>query len=170
MNRRYGAAEYLDIVAKLRAARPDLALSGDFIVGFPGETEEDFQATLALVREARYAQAFSFMYSPRPGTPAATLPHQVAPEVKAERLARLQSLLTEQQRAFNRACVGRELDLLIEKPGRKPGQMVGRTPYLQSAHLEAASRTVGEIVRVRVDAALPNSLSASPLPSSAAAA
>src|SRR5690606_38532941 len=101
MNRRYRAADYLKLVDRLRAARPDLALSGDFIVGFPGEDEKDFEATLAVVRAAGYAQAFSFMYSPRPGTPAATMPGQVPPAVKAERLARLQALLAEQQRAFN---------------------------------------------------------------------
>ena len=170
MNRRYRAAEYLEIVAKLRAARPDLALSGDFIVGFPGESEADFEATLALVREARYAQAFSFMYSPRPGTPAATMPNQVAQEAKAERLARLQALLEEQQRAFNAACIGREFDLLLEKPGRKPGQLVGRTPYLQPAHLQADGMSVGDIVRVRIDAALANSLAASLATPPAAAA
>jgi tRNA-2-methylthio-N6-dimethylallyladenosine synthase len=161
MNRRYRATEYLATVAKLRAARPDIALSGDLIVGFPGESEADFEATLALVREARYAQAYSFMYSPRSGTPAATMPEQVPQAVKAERLARLQALLEDQRRAFNQACIGRDLELLLEKPGRKPGQLVGRTPYLQSAHLQADGLRIGEIVRARIDAALPNSLSAS---------
>ncbi len=168
MNRRYRAAEYLAVVTQLRAARPDIALSGDFIVGFPGESEADFEATLALVREARYAQAYSFMYSPRPGTPAATMADQVRQEVKAERLARLQALLEEQRQAFNQACVGREFELLLEKPGRKPGQLVGRTPYLQSAHLQADGLRVGLLVRARIDAALANSLSASLLAPAAA--
>jgi tRNA-2-methylthio-N6-dimethylallyladenosine synthase len=169
MNRRYRATEYLAAVTKLRAARPDIALSGDLIVGFPGESEADFEATLALVREARYAQAYSFMYSPRSGTPAATMPEQVPQAVKAERLARLQALLEDQRRAFNQACIGRELELLLEKPGRKPGQLVGRTPYLQSAHLQADGLRIGEIVRARIDAALPNSLSASLVAPAAAA-
>ena len=169
MNRRYGAADYLQIVRGLRAARPDIALSGDFIVGFPSESEADFEATLALVEEARYAQAFSFMYSPRPGTPAASLAEQVPQAVKAARLARLQGLLAVQQHAFNAACVGRETEVLLERPGREPGQLVGRTPYLQPAHLPAEGRAIGDLVRVRIERALPNSLSARPVGAPAAA-
>jgi tRNA-2-methylthio-N6-dimethylallyladenosine synthase len=160
MNRRYRSADYLRTVRELRSARPDIALSGDFIVGFPGESEADFAATLALVEEARYAQAFSFMYSPRPGTPAAALDGQVPQAVKAARLTRLQTLLAAQQQAFNAACVGRELEVLLERPGREPGQLVGRTPYLQAAHLPAGGRRIGDLAHVRVERALPNSLSA----------
>ncbi len=137
MNRRHRADDYRRIVARLRAARPDLALSSDFIVGFPGESEADFAATLDLVRETGFAQAYSFKYSPRPGTPAAAMQgvEQVGEAVKAERLARLQALLGEQQLAFNRASVGRRLAVLFERPGRKPGQFIGRSPYMQSVHL-----------------------------------
>jgi tRNA-2-methylthio-N6-dimethylallyladenosine synthase len=169
MNRRYGAADYLRIVRGLRAARPDIALSGDFIVGFPGESEADFEATLALVEEARYAQAYSFMYSPRPGTPAASLTDQVPQPVKAARLARLQGLLAAQQQAFNAACVGLETDVLVERPGREPGQLLGRTPYLQPTHLPAEGRKIGDFVRVRIERALPNSLAARPVGVPAAA-
>ncbi len=136
MNRRHRVEEYLEIVEKLRAARPDIALSGDFIVGFPGETDEDFERTLALVRRVGYAQAYSFKYSPRPGTPAADADGQVPEEVKAERLARLQDLLAEQQAAFNAACVGRRFEVLFERPGRGPGQWLGRSPYNQAVHLD----------------------------------
>ena len=158
MNRRHRVKDYRRIVARLRAARPDLALSTDLIVGFPGETEADFCATLALVGEICFAQAFSFKYSPRPGTPAATLPDQVPDRVKTERLAELQTLLADQQHQFNRACIGRTLPVLLEKPGRHPGQLVGRSPYLQSVHLDA-DHGVGEIVPVTICGAGPNSLS-----------
>ncbi len=160
MNRRHTAADYLRIIEKVRAARPDIAISGDFIVGFPGETEADFEATLDLVREVQYAQAYSFRYSPRPGTPAAERPDQVPEEVKAERLARLQALLAAQQEAFNRRFVGREMEILLEKPGRHPGQLVGRSPWLQAVHAEAAGHEIGEIVRVRIENAGRNSLAA----------
>ena len=160
MNRRHTAADYLRIVERLRAARPDLALSGDFIVGFPGETEADFEATLALVREARYASAFSFKYSARPGTPAAGAAEQVPEPVAADRLARLQALLGEQQRAFQAGLVGRRTEVLIEKPGREPGQMVGRSPWLTAVHLPAAPESMGEILPVDLVAAGPNSLEA----------
>jgi tRNA-2-methylthio-N6-dimethylallyladenosine synthase len=157
MNRRHGAADYRRTVERLRRARPDLALSSDFIVGYPGESEADFRATLALVRDIGYAQAFSFKYSPRPGTPAATA-DQVPEGVKAERLARLQALLVEQQRAFNQACVGRVLPVLFEKPGRHPGQLVGRSPYLQSVHAAAGHQQIGEVTPVMIRAAAHNSL------------
>jgi tRNA-2-methylthio-N6-dimethylallyladenosine synthase len=158
MNRKHTAEEYIKLIEKIRAARPDIALSGDFITGFPGETEADFQDTLALVREVDYAQAYSFKYSPRPGTPASTA-DQVPEAEKADRLARLQDLLTRQQTAFQEACVGRTLPVLIEKPGRKPGQMVGRSPYLQAVHVDAAPDLAGQIVDVEITASGTNSLS-----------
>ncbi len=158
MNRKHTAESYVDLVSRIRAARPDIAMSSDFIVGFPGETEDDFEATMQLVRDVTYAQAFSFKYSPRPGTPAAGHDAQVPEDVKADRLARLQALLAEQQAAFNQACVGRTLDVLLEKPGRKSGQLVGRSPYLQSVFLEAGHRTIGETVRVEITGTGPNSL------------
>ncbi len=158
MNRRHTAADYLRLIARIRAARPDIAISGDFIVGFPGETDADFEATLALVREVGYASAFSFRYSPRPGTPAAG-EEQVPARVKAERLACLQALLSEQQAAFQEACVGRTLPVLVEKPGRHPGQMSGRSPYLQAVHFDGGADLVGRIVDVTITAAGQNSLS-----------
>ena len=157
MNRRHTAADYIRLIERIRAARPDIALSGDFITGFPGETEADFQATLDLVCEVRYAQAYSFKYSPRPGTPADGA-EQVPAGVAADRLARLQALLTEQQTAFQQAMVGRTLPVLIEKPGRMPGQMVGRSPYLHAVHLQATPDQVGRIVEARITASGPNSL------------
>jgi tRNA-2-methylthio-N6-dimethylallyladenosine synthase len=159
MNRGHTADDYLRLVARIRAARPDMALSGDFIVGFPGETEKDFAATLAIVKEAAYAAAYSFKYSARPGTPAAERGAQVPEDVKAERLARLQELLLAQQAAFNRACTGRTLPVLIEKPGRKEGQMIGRSPYLQAVHLEIAAEARGSLVPVVIKGVGPNSLS-----------
>jgi len=161
MNRRHTAGEYRRIVDRLRDARPDLALSSDFIVGYPGETEEDFAATLALIREVEFAQAFSFKYSPRPGTPAAGEDDQLRDSVKAARLAELQALLQEQQRAFNRACVGRTMPVLFEKPGRHDGQLVGRSPYLQSVHADTPDHRIGEIIDVTITAAQPNSLAGS---------
>jgi tRNA-2-methylthio-N6-dimethylallyladenosine synthase len=157
MNRRHRAADYLRLVERIRAARPDIALSGDFIVGFPGETEADFAETLALVEAVGYAQAFSFAYSPRPGTPAAERPGVDAAE-KAERLQRLQALLNRQQAASLAARVGRVLPVLVEKPGREPGQMTGRTPYLDAVHLAAPAETAGRIVDVRIAAAGPHAL------------
>jgi tRNA-2-methylthio-N6-dimethylallyladenosine synthase len=159
MNRRHTADTYLRIIEKVHAIRPDIALSSDFIVGFPGESEDDFEATLRLVRKVRYAQAFSFKYSPRPGTPAAEMP-QVADEVKAHRLARLQTLLNEQQRAFNLSCIGRSLPVLLERPGRRPGQLAGRSPYLQSVHVEAGELQIGDVVNLMIDGVGANSLSA----------
>jgi tRNA-2-methylthio-N6-dimethylallyladenosine synthase len=160
MNRGHKAEDYLKLIAKIRAARPDIAMSGDFIVGFPGETEADFEETLQVVREVKYASAFSFKYSPRPGTPAAERDGQVPDEVKAERLARLQALLNEQMRSFNEACVGRTLPVLIEKPGRRDGQMAGRSPYLQPVHLDGTMGAIGEIVTATIRGVGVNSLSA----------
>jgi tRNA-2-methylthio-N6-dimethylallyladenosine synthase len=158
MNRRHTSDSYLRTIEKVRAARPDIALSGDFIVGFPGETEKDFEATLALVREARYASAFSFKYSRRPGTPAAAMPNQVERDVADDRLQRLQALLADQQRAFNTAQVGRTLPVLFEKSGRRTGQAIGRSPYLQAVHAEDARALIGQIVPVRIENAAANSL------------
>jgi tRNA-2-methylthio-N6-dimethylallyladenosine synthase len=161
MNRRHTADAYRRIVERLRLARPDLALSSDFIVGFPGERDEDFQATLDLVDEIGFAQAYSFKYSQRPGTPAATAEGQVPEQVKSDRLAALQLLLGRQQRNFNEACVGQILSVLLEKPGRHDGQIVGRTPYLQSVHVAAAKERIGEIVPALIFGASANSLSGS---------
>jgi tRNA-2-methylthio-N6-dimethylallyladenosine synthase len=160
MNRRHTAADYRRIALRLRDARPDLALSSDFIVGFPGETERDFQATLALVAEIGFAQAFSFKYSPRPGTPAAGMRKQISEAIKAERLERLQALLADQARAFNQATVGRALPVLLERPGRHPGQQVGRSPYLQAVHVEAAGAAPGETIDVLIIASHAHSLAA----------
>jgi tRNA-2-methylthio-N6-dimethylallyladenosine synthase len=158
MNRKHTAAEYLAIVDKLRAARADIALASDFIVGFPGETERDFEDTMGLVRAANYAQAYSFKYSRRPGTPAAEMYGQVAPEVADDRLQRLQALLLEQRRAFNAAQVGRRLPVLFDRPGRKPGQVQGRSPYQQSVHIEGPQSLIGRIAEVEITAATDNSL------------
>jgi tRNA-2-methylthio-N6-dimethylallyladenosine synthase len=159
MNRGHTAESYLRLVERIRAARPDMALSGDFIVGFPGETEADFEATLDLVRAANYASAFSFKYSKRPGTPAAAMPNQVAEAAKAERLARLQALLDEQQAAFNAAQVGRTIPVLFEREGRKAGQIVGRSPYLQPVWVMGPAGLIGEIAEVRIESAARGSLS-----------
>jgi tRNA-2-methylthio-N6-dimethylallyladenosine synthase len=160
MNRGHRTEHYLKLIASIRKVRPDIALSGDFIVGFPGESEGDFENTLALVREVRYASAFSFKYSPRPGTPAAEMPDQVRDEVKSDRLARLQALLGTQQQAFNQACIGREMPILLEKPGRLQGQLVGRSPYMQSVYIDAGTHGIGDMVNVTIDAVGSNSLSA----------
>jgi tRNA-2-methylthio-N6-dimethylallyladenosine synthase len=161
MNRRYAAADYRLIVQRLRAARPDLALSTDLIVGHPGESDEDFQATLDLIAEVHFAQAFSFKYSPRPGTPAASASGQVPEEAKSERLAALQLLVGRQQQEFNKACIGRVLPVLFEKPGRHEGQFIGRSPYLQSVHVTAATDLIGKIVPVQISVAGVNSLAGS---------
>jgi tRNA-2-methylthio-N6-dimethylallyladenosine synthase len=163
MNRRHTADDFRRIVDRLRAARPDLALSSDFIVGFPGETEHDFAATLALVEEIGFAQAFSFKYSSRPGTPAAGMRGQVRDAIKTERLAQLQALLGEQARAFNQATVGRVLPVLLERPGRHPGQQVGRTPYLQAVHIEAGASALGRIIDVVITDSHAHSLAAAPV-------
>jgi tRNA-2-methylthio-N6-dimethylallyladenosine synthase len=163
MNRRHRADDYLRIVERLRRARPDIALSSDFIVGFPGETEADFRATMALVREIGFAQAFSFKYSPRPGTPAASMRGQVKEATKVEHLAELQALLADQARAFNEATVGRVLPVLLERAGRHDGQMVGRTPYLQPVHLLAPGARPGMLMDVAIEESQPHSLAGAPL-------
>jgi tRNA-2-methylthio-N6-dimethylallyladenosine synthase len=158
MNRRHTGGEYRRLIDRIRAARPDIALSSDFIVGFPGETEADFEDTLRLVAEIGFAGAFSFKYSPRPGTPAAEIGSQVPEAVKAERLARLQDLLESQRQAFNHGTVGRTLDVLLEKPGRHPGQVAGKSPYLQAVQIEGEAQRIGEVVPVRITRAGSNSL------------
>ncbi|HPA37923.1 MAG TPA: tRNA (N6-isopentenyl adenosine(37)-C2)-methylthiotransferase MiaB [Phenylobacterium sp.] len=158
MNRGHTAEAYLKLIEKIRAARPDIAMSCDFIVGFPGERDSDFEATLNLVREVGYASSFSFKYSRRPGTPAAAMPGQIAEAVKDERLARLNALIDEQQRAFNAAQVGKVLPVLFEKKGRHPGQLNGRSPYLQAVHAEGPDHLIGQIVPVRIEAAAKMSL------------
>ena len=158
MNRKHTAADYRRIVDRLRAVRPDIALSSDFIVGFPGETDEDFAATLKLVTEVGYAQAYSFKYSARPGTPASTAADQVPEEAKAGRLAALQQLLDAQQAAFNHACIGRTMPVLLDRPGRNPGQMVGRSPWMQAVHVTAPPERFGSIADVAIDRATANSL------------
>jgi tRNA-2-methylthio-N6-dimethylallyladenosine synthase len=158
MNRAHTADDYRRIVERLRTARPDLALSSDFIVGFPGESERDFEATMELVRGIGFASAFSFKYSARPGTPAALMEDQIPEEVKDTRLQRLQALLRTQQEAFNRSCIGRVLPVLLERPGRHAGQLGGRSPYLQAVHVAGPAEWLGRIVPVRIDACGPNSL------------
>ena len=158
MNRGHTAEAYRKIVEKVRAARPDIALSGDFIVGFPGESETEFEETIKLVEDIEYASAFSFKYSRRPGTPGATMAGQVAEAEKTERLARLQALLSRQQVDFNRKQIGRSLPVLIEKPGRHQGQIAGRSPYLQSVYLNGPDTMIGSIVDVEIDDATQNAL------------
>jgi tRNA-2-methylthio-N6-dimethylallyladenosine synthase len=158
MNRGHTAADYLKLVERIRVARPDIALSGDFIVGFPGETNADFAATLDLVRTVNYAAAYSFKYSARPGTPAAAIARQVPEDVKDARLAELQGLLSAQQKAFNASCEGRTFPVLFDSSGRKTGQAVGRSPYLQPVHVEDALPLIGTIAQVRIEAVLSNSL------------
>ena len=167
MNRSHSAASYLAILERVRAARPDIAISGDFIVGFPGESEEEFEATLRIVEAVNYAQAFSFKYSPRPGTPAAEMEGQVPAPVMDDRLQRLQALLNMQQHAFNRAAVGRRTALLLERPGRKPGQLIGKSPWLQSVHVET-NAAIGDLVEVEIVSAGPNSLAGAELMRTAA--
>ena len=159
MNRRHTADDYRRLVDRLRTARPDLAMSSDFIVGHPGETGADFEATLALIRDIGFAQSFSFKYSPRPGTPAAGAPNAVAESEKDSRLQILQALLRDQQTAFNEACDGLTLPVLITGPGRRPGQIAGRSPYLQPVHLIGSTLLAGQVVPVRITSARPSSLS-----------
>jgi tRNA-2-methylthio-N6-dimethylallyladenosine synthase len=158
MNRRHSRAAYLETIARARAAQPKMAFSSDFIVGFPGESEDDFRATLSLVDEVGYASAFSFKYSPRPGTPAADAPDQIPDDVKSERLHRLQAAIDRQQAAFNARCRGHIFDVLFEKPGRYPGQIVGRSPYLQPVQVMAPRTMIGEIAPVTVTEVASNSL------------
>jgi len=156
MNRSHDTNFYLRLIERVRSARSDIAISGDFIVGFPGESDEDFEATLKIVRAVNYALAYSFKYSPRPGTPAA-MEEQVAPELMDERLQGLQALINEQQLAFNRATIGRRTEILLEREGKRPGQRVGKSPWLQSVHVETEA-PIGELVEVELVAAGPNSL------------
>src|SRR5260221_1273841 len=158
MNRKHTRRDYLDTIARLRASRADLAFTSDFIVGFPGETEDDFRDTLTLVDEIGFAGAYTFSYSPRPGTPAAEIDDQVSHEEKSERLQRLQALITRHQRRFNASFVGRSLDVLVEKPARLPGQLVGRSPYLQAVHIMAAPDLIGSVRRVTINEIGSNSL------------
>jgi tRNA-2-methylthio-N6-dimethylallyladenosine synthase len=158
MNRQHTADDYRRIVERVRQARGDIALSSDFIVGFPGESDRDFEDTMALVRDIGYAQAFSFKYSKRPGTPASAARKQIPEDVKSERLQALQALLTAQQQAFNASCAGRTMPILFEKPGRKSGQAVGRSPYLQPVHVDGAAALIGEIRTVTILESQPNSL------------
>ena len=158
MNRRHRVSDYLRIVAEIRAARPDIALSSDFIVGYPGETDADFDATFDLARAVGFASSFAFKYSARPGTPAAEMDGQVDGAVKAARLAALQALLEEQRQAFNGACIGRRLEVLFEKPGRRAGQVLGRSPYMQAVHAEGPLSLIGVMAEVEILGAGPNSL------------
>ncbi len=159
MNRQHTAEEYLAIIERLRSARSDIAISGDMIVGFPGETDTDFEATMQLVRDVNYASCFSFKYSKRPGTPGAAMFNQIAEEVKTERLLALQALLNEQQVSFNESQIGRTLPVLFEREGRLDGQLHGRSPYLQAVHVDAPADMIGKIGNVRIEGASRNALS-----------
>ena len=159
MNRGHTGDAYLSLIDKIRAARPDIALSSDFIVGFPGETDEDFRATMRLIGDVGYAQAYSFKYSPRPGTPVADSTDQVAETVKSERLSELQALLKDQQSRFNSDCRGLRMPVLFDREGRKPGQLVGRSPYLQAVHVSAEADLLGSIADVEIADVGANSLS-----------
>lgn len=162
MNRQHDANTYRRLVDRLRDARPDLALSSDFIVGFPGETEADFEATMQLVDDIEFAQAFSFKFSPRPGTPASKQTMQVKDDVKSARLARLQARLNQQTDAFNLTMVGKRLPILLERPGRHDGQLIGRSPYLQAVHVEAPLAELGDLIDVDITDQFPHSLAARP--------
>jgi len=158
MNRKHKASEYLSIISKLRAYRPDVAFTSDFIVGFPGETEEDFQATMRLVEEVTFATAYTFKYSPRPGTPAAELEDQIPEDVKDRRLHALQALIAKQQRAFQESMVGQVLDVLVDRKGKKPGQLTGKSPHMLAVSFEADPSLMGEVVQVEVTESGTNSL------------
>jgi tRNA-2-methylthio-N6-dimethylallyladenosine synthase len=158
MNRRHCVADYLDVVGRVRAARPDIAFSSDFIVGCPGETDADFDQTLALVRAVGFASSYAFKYSPRPGTPAAEMSGQVDEATKARRLTALQDLIEDQRQVFNRASVGQHLDVLFEKPGRREGQLIGRSPHMQSVFVEGPQSLIGELMQVEMIAVEPRSL------------
>jgi tRNA-2-methylthio-N6-dimethylallyladenosine synthase len=158
MNRRHSRADYLRVVERLRKARPDLALTSDFIVGFPGESEDDFTASLSLIGDIGYSGAFSFKYSPRPGTPGADMDDQVDEPTKSERLQRLQALVDDHQAKFNRGCLGRTISVLFEKPGRHNGQIVGRSPYLQPVQIDALPSLIGKIADVTITDIASNSL------------
>ena len=158
MNRRHTVADYRRIIERIKTARPDMAMSGDFIVGFPGETDDDFAETMSIVREVGYASAYTFKYSIRPGTPGADMPDQVPESVKTARLAALNQQIAAQMRAFGDSVVGRTLDVLIEKPGRMPGQIGGRSPYLQAVHMDGPERLIGSVQPVVIIAAGNNSI------------
>ena len=163
MNRKHTRDDYLRLVDRLREARPDLAMASDFIVGHPGETDRDAEDTLDLIRRVGFVASYSFAYSPRPGTPAAGAPGQVAPAVKDARLQAVQALLREQSAAFNADAVGRTLPVLFTGPGRRPGQLSGRSPYLQPVHVEAPSALIGRVVPVKIGHGTPTSLSGTPI-------
>ena len=158
MNRRHTSDIYMAVIDKLRATRPDIAMSGDFIVGFPGESDQDFADTLALISKVGYASAYSFKYSPRPGTPAANAEKQVPETVKSERLESLQQLLNAQQFAFNKNTEGQVVDLLVERAGGRVGQMAGRSPYMQSVNFIGEEDQIGQIVSCRLSAARQKSM------------
>jgi tRNA-2-methylthio-N6-dimethylallyladenosine synthase len=158
MNRRHTRATYMNAIKRILTVKPDLALSGDFIVGFPGETDADFEETLSIAAEVGYASAYTFKYSTRPGTPGATMDEQVPEAVKTERLARLNDQIVSQTRAFAKTCEGRVLPVLIEKQGRMPGQVGGRSPYLQAVHMDGPERLIGTIQPVEIVKAGNNSL------------
>ncbi len=151
MNRSHSRDSYIRILERVRKVRPDIALSGDFIVGFPGESEADFADTMSLITEVEYAQAYSFKYSPRPGTPAAIMDDQISPEIMDERLQQLQALLGEQQHAFNRSVIGQQCDILLERKGKYEGQLIGKSPWLQSAHVSGEGLKIGDMVRVQIN-------------------
>jgi tRNA-2-methylthio-N6-dimethylallyladenosine synthase len=163
MNRSHSVRSYLAVIERVRAARPDIAISGDFIVGFPGETEAEFEETLKIVEAVNYAQAYSFKYSPRPGTPAALMEDQVPIAIMDDRLQRLQALLNIQQLAFNQATAGRQTEVLLERLGKRPGQKIGKTPWLQSVHVETEA-AIGEIIAVNILSGGPNSLAGAVTP------
>ena len=158
MNRKHTGDEYRRLIERIREARPDIALSSDFIVGFPGETDADFEETIRLVDEIGFASSYSFNYSPRPGTPAADLEAQVPREVMNERLYRLQARIEHHRQAFNAAMVGRTVDVLLERAGRYPGQLAGKSPYLQAVQIESETNQIGDIVRVMIERTSTNSL------------
>ena len=158
MNRKHTADEYRLLIERVRKARPDIALSSDFIVGFPGETEADFAETLRLVEDIGFASSYTFKYSPRPGTPAAELEHQIAPEEMSERLQRLQERVEHHRQAFNHAMVGRTVDVLLERAGRHPGQLAGKSPYLQAVQIDTKANQIGDMVKVLIERAGSNSL------------
>jgi tRNA-2-methylthio-N6-dimethylallyladenosine synthase len=160
MNRKHGRQKYFDLIERIREARPDMAMSGDFIVGFPGETDRDFEDTMDLVRRVTYASAFSFMYSPRPGTPASTMGAQVPDAVSRERLQALQALLFEQQTAFNESRAGMTIPVLFERPGKFDGHVTGRSPWLQPVYVDGvADQLIGQIVPVKIESGGLKSLS-----------
>ncbi len=158
MNRKHRVVDYLDLVRRARDARPDISFSSDFIVGYPGETDADFDASLALVHSVGFASSYAFKYSPRPGTPAAEAPGQIDAATKARRLATLQALLEAERQAFNQATVGRRLDVLFEKPGRREGQVIGRSPYMQAVFADGPQSLIGVMAEVEVVAVEPHSL------------